>query len=326
VEAVTLAHGGLLALGPRSALLRRLAAHGPQGEGWRCTAHFSGRTALAAVARALNPRRRVVLVPAYLCNVVAMAFEREGWRVINYEVDERFAPSAEALWEKARAESASALLLAPLYGSDGGLREWVSATASARRRAVDLSLVLDLCQDAGWLRAVPSGLHDCAVVTSFNDKSFPGAMGAAVWSDLPLTEAPPLPVGLAARLAWWRLRVWLSGLRPRAGPAGEGFEFSRAVAFPYDFALRGASRWQIALGVLGLVSLPRWQARRLAAQLDGRVHAVEPSAGSSSPFVLVADDDPGRHRTKLPYAMVGDPTRSLRPDLRVRHNKGFADR
>lgn len=282
--------------------------------------------ALTALARAVGGRSRVVLMPAYLCNVVAMAFEREGWRVAGFEVDDRFVPDAGRLRELATAEGASVLLLAPLYGSDGGLGEWVSAAASAWRRENGVALVLDLCQDAGWLSAVPGGLHDCAVVTSFNDKSFPGAMGAAVWSDLPLPDTPPLPLHDVARLVWWRARVRLAALRPRRDVDETGYEYSRAVAFPHDFSPRGVGRWQIAVGVLGLESLAAWQARRLAAQHARHVHAVGPSAHSTAPFVLVGEDDPGMHRTKRPYAIAGEPSRSLKPHLRVRHNKGFGDR
>lgn len=336
---------GLMALRTdRTGLLERLADLGPRGGArWRCTAHFSGRTALAAVARALvaSGRPRVALLPAYLCNVVEMAFVREGFEVRHYEVDEAFHPDTAALMRVAAEQDAGVLLLAPLYGSDGGLAAWTSEVAADLRRERGLALVLDLCQDAGWLQALTAPLTDAAVVVSFNDKSFPGAMGAAVWSDLAVHEPPEPARRIGRALVRWRLRVfaaacWRRLKRCRAAAAGRAagydemvpaaFEFSRATAFPHAFDVEGATRWQIALGIVGLVRLPQWQARRAAALQRGTVRAAGPSAGSTSPFVLVRDDDPGSHRAKPPYACAGDARASLRPTIRVRHNKGFDDR
>jgi hypothetical protein len=130
---------------------------------------------------------------------------------------------------------------------------------------------------------------------------------------------------VAARLLYWRLRVLLAPRRP-AMRAAAGFEYSQAAHFPHDFAIAGASRLQLALGLLGLRCLPLWQRRRRAAARRGQVKPTGPSLGSTSPFVLVAADDPGLHRRKPPYAQADAPLHSLRPGLLVRHNKGFDDR
>ncbi len=317
----------LLACLPRSALLRRLGRHGPGR--LRLVPTFSGRTALAALAQAEAVERRRLLLPAYLCNVVPLAFERHGWTLATYAADEAFTVDGRALLAQALREGAGTVLVAPLYGGDGGLRWWVSPEASALRRQHGLALVLDLCQDAAWLRELPADLERCAVLVSFNDKSFPGAMGAALWTDLPV-PTPPAPGWPVVRaLLVWRLltllALWRPGGSARRAPAA-AFEFARAQELPYDFSVAGASRLQIALGLLGLALLPRWQARRRRALAGGRVKALAPSLAGAPPFVLVAADDPGLHRVKEPYAVHGDATRSLRPTLRIRHNKGFTDR
>lgn len=323
--------GWLLSLLPRALLQRRLAACGPGGAAGaaggplRCLPCFSGRTALELVAQAFEPERRTLLLPAYLCNVVALAFERQGWTLVGYEVDEDFQPDNAALLARAADCGASAVLLAPLYGSDGGLRWWLAPAVAQQCRQQRLALVLDLCQDAAWLREVPAGWQGGAVVLSFNDKSFPGAMGAVLWTDLPCDEPPAPGPAVALRLLGWRLRVLLGSLR-RGASAAEGFEYSQATQFPHDFSIPGATRWQLALGLLGLRGLARWQQRRRAALQRGDVKPAGPSVGSSSPYVLVAADDPGRHRRKSPYAVADAPTQSLRPALQVRHNKGFDDR
>lgn len=318
----------LLACLPRTVLVRRLERHGPAG--LRLVPAFSGRTALALVAQADDVVQRRVLLPAYLCNVVPMAFERHGWQLSTYATDAAFGADGPALLAQALRDRASCLLVAPLYGGDGGLRWWVSPEASALRRQHGIALVLDLCQDAAWLSEIPPGLERCAVLVSFNDKSFPGAMGAALWTDLPV-PVPPTPGWpvLRALLAWRLLTLashWLRGRNAVAAEADVGHEFSHARELPYDFGVAGACRWQLALGALGLAWLPRWQARRRAAVARGSVRPVAPSIGRASPFVLVGDDDPGLHQAKAPYAMHGDAARSLRPALRIRHNKGFADR
>lgn len=309
---------------PRRHLVERIARQGPRPEGWRCVPFFSGRTALAALAALPVFERRVALLPAYLCNVVPLAFERAGWRWIGYEVDERFEPDPQALCALAAAEGASLLLLAPLYGAEGGLAWWCGAQGRAARARLGLVLVVDVCQDAGRLRHAAAAGARAAVVTSFNDKSFPGVMGAAVWSDLPL----PVPASPDARaallLAAWALRKLVPGRRPSTEEGG--FEFSRAERFPYGFAPLGATRLQLALGALGLERLGEWAARRRNAVRLGDVKPLPLPYADTAPFVVAAADDPGRHRAKRPYATADNPERSLRPALVVRHHKGFDDR
>ncbi len=145
----------------------------------------------------------------------------------------------------------------------------------------------------------------------------------------------------AAALAPWhpaplyygaRLRVWLGSLSRSLRGGGQSrldapaYEYSQATHFPHAFDITGATRWQLALGLLGLRGLARWQQRRREAVQRGRVKPVGPSVGSSSPYVLVGADDPGLQRRKPPYALAGAPAQSLLPALQVRHNKGFDDR
>ncbi len=313
--------GLLLQALPRKTLQARLAGFGPQGV--YCRPFFSGRVALASIAALPRFSRRVALLPEYLCNVVPLAFERSGWSVHGYAVDERFEPDAPAIAARAAELGADLLLLAPLYGADGGLAWWLGDEGRTARGRLGLALVLDLCQDAGALARLPAVLGgDWAALVSFNDKSFPGAMGALTWTDLDLP--PPLLPGVGAALQMVA-RVLRRLLLPHRPDDERGFEFSNASRFPYAFGTTGPTRLQMALGWVGLSWLPRWQDRRRAAVAAGLVRPVDLPHATAAPFVAVATGDPGRHRIKRPYATAHDAARSLRPHLVVRHNKGFDD-
>lgn len=313
--------GLLMQMLPRAALWERLVAFGPPGAG--CRAFFSGRVALAAIAALPRFERRVVLLPEYLCNVVPLAFERAVWRVHGYAVDDRFELDAPALATRAAEIGAELLLLAPLFGADGGVTWWLSDDGRATRERLGLTLVLDLCQDAGALARLPPTLgRDWAALVSFNDKSFPGAMGALCWTDLDLP--PPPPPGLVAALPM-AARVLRRLLLPRRAGEERDFEFSYASRFPYSFDTAGPTRLQLALGLVGLQRLSRWQDLRRAAVAAGRVRPLDLPFAATAPFVVAAPGDPGRHRIKRPYATANDAAQSLRPRLVVRHNKGFDD-
>ncbi len=322
----SLLSGLLLQAAPRRWLLARLARAWPAPPpGTRFGAYFSGRAALFAIARSPAFTRRVALLPAYLCNVVPLAFERAGWQVHGYEVDERFMPDASGLRALAEACGADLLLLAPLYGSDGGMAHWLGDDAAAWRSRRGVALVFDLCQDAALLQQLlRSPGPRWAAVLSFNDKSFPGVMGACAWGDLPL-ESPP-PPGWRERwlLAAWALRKCLPARRSDASTPA--FDHSTAARFPYGFDPLGASALQLALGLVGLARLPRWVARRRDAVARGDVHPLPLPFSTGAPFVVVDAADPARHRRKRPYALAHDANASLRPQLVVRHNKGFDDR
>lgn len=319
--------GGLILQAlPRQLLLQGLARRGPQGVRGACPAvFFSGRVALAALAGHASFTRRVALVPSYLCNVVPMAFERAGWRCVGYGVDEQFVPDSGALRRLAETEGADLLLLAPLYGSEGGLADWLADEAHAWRERHGVALVLDLCQDAARLSALlrPPGRRWAAVL-SFNDKSFPGVMGACVWTDLDLPSPGAPPWRQRSLLMAWALRKVM--LPARRANDGEAFEHSRAERFPYAFEPRGASSLQLALGAIGLHSMPSWMARRRAAWARGEVRALTLPFAATAPFVVALPGDRGVHRRKRPYATADDPARSLRPELTLLHNKGFDDR
>jgi hypothetical protein len=316
----------LLQAAPRRWLLARLRQSWPTAPaGARCVAWFSGRVALAQLARHPSFTRRVALLPAYLCNVVPMAFERAGWRVCTYAVDDRFVPDPQALRELAEKEGAELLLLAPLYGSEGGLAYWLGAQACAWRATAGVTLVLDLCQDAARLQQLPHPpARRWAAVLSFNDKSFPGVMGACLWTDLDLDSPPPPRWWRRLLLVGWALSKSLAGRRRNAGE--EAFEHSRGERFPYAFDETGASALQLAFGLVGMARLPRWVAARRAAVERGDVRPLPLPFSAGAPFVVAAADDPARHRRKRPYATAHDPQASLLPQLVVVHNKGFDDR
>jgi hypothetical protein len=297
---------------------------------------FSGRVALFRLASSVPVAEKRVLLPRYLCNVVYKAFVSAGYNVQYYDVDEYFEPHVSSIKDLYFRHQFTVLVLAPLYGADGGVSWFVSDEGQRWRRTSNVHLVLDLCQDFSRVKRL-SNLPgtDISIVTSYNDKSFPGVMGSGVWTDVDLAKLPKPTLSDSFRVlttAFHKIaprRILKKRLRPHEVTSTDfsaKYEFSRCVSFPYDFDHFSATKAQLALGFVGVLLLSFWNKRRNKAIISQHIVPVMFEYSRTSPFVVSRVTHPGLHRRKQPYALPYDLGSSIRPNLVIRHNKGFQDK
>ena len=302
--------------------------------------YFSGRVALFRLASAVKKQggTRVVL-PDYVCNVVHKAFLEAGLEIDTFPTSNTFEPDIDQIKLSIESSAEPAILcLAPIMGSEGGV-EWVLSDEGRGWRARHrITLIIDMCQDFSRARSLAvHNDHASAVITSFNDKSFPGCMGAAVWGDLAdcgfdrpgFSEEVKIfrfaikrvLVSVARTLRYslgLNVPVPLSSTRPQ-------FDFSYCDAFPYDLHHGAATRLQVGVAAAGVICHGIYASRRKKISVCEAGNVIQTPFSASSPFILVNQFLDTRRRRKLPYALHFDPENSQRPDLKVQHRKGFDD-
>lgn len=320
----------------RRALVRRineLLTHGASV----FTPCFSGRTAIFQAARLSRDAstRRIAYVPDYICNVVERALTCADYEVRTYETDSNFEPRRLELEAIVDNPETGVVVLANVYGSSAGSE--LLGDAEFRRRVVNSQVLLlwDICQDVSFARRLPAGYGSQLVgVVSFNDKSFPGAMGGGL-----LTSQP---VRLEERRISWRqtlrlyyfllrktLRAKLRSLQQALGGGRQqpavGYEYSRCEQFPFSIEPWGAVKLQLVMAVLGLKNFKRIIQKR-QSRLASLAAVRELPFVRSAPFLtLNTRAEVPRLKVKRPYAEFDSPQSSLRADLLVIHNKGFDD-
>lgn len=320
---------------------------------------FSGREAIYALASYWKKQgiRPVAHIPGYICNVVNAALEAAGFAVETYAVDDALEPVPGALDAVLAAGKGGIMLTASVYGSSASL-DWL-AREDVRTRLIEsgFAVIADICQDISLTHALPAGYGDrLAGVVSFNDKSVFGVMGGGVlWEhDTPPSPLEPLALmpmtklylRLGMKLAHQAVSFVLPLGKPvdstQAGRSGalalimatrqrRPFEYSYCSSFPNDIALRRPARIQLALALAGTKRLPAYAARKHARLAAGGY--MNMARGAASPYLIAAPSKRTQIlatrltlRQKLAYGVHGQPDKSLRPDLIVLHNKGFADR
>ena len=148
---------------------------------------FSGRSALVSLARELRAYTSsppVALIPRYVCNIVPKAFSLAGYKIVSYGTD----AVLEAEWDEVVKlivdANSSVLVGASVFGSSALLLELKNPRKQAFLRNHGVQVVVDLAQDIRLRRRLPPGCGDFVhAVLSFNDKSFPGAMGGGILSE-----------------------------------------------------------------------------------------------------------------------------------------------
>ena len=85
----------------------------------KCTWLRSGREALHLVALNLNPdnKQPVVLMPAYCCHSMVDPFEKAGWKVVYYRLNEDLTTDLDYLVSTLSKENPKAILTMNFYGS-----------------------------------------------------------------------------------------------------------------------------------------------------------------------------------------------------------------
>jgi hypothetical protein len=279
---------------------------------------------------ARQTHKRAALVPDYICNVVHMALERVGFTAVPYLTDGACEASAAETEAAIRDCHPALLLTANIFGSSAML-DWLSLPAT-RKFFIEqkVFVVVDLCQDIRLIKHLPADYGQWLdAIVSFNDKSFPGAMGGGVITAGGV-EAPQgsLKLGqilaLYYHLAWKWARVWHPGTETN-DPSD--FERSTCSAFPNRLERYHPGRVQLIMAVLGLRQLDLYTSRKRALLADHSNSMVHRRFADTAPFLIFegGKTPPPERRRKKPYAVPSDVGVSLRPRQIIIHNKGFCD-
>lgn len=305
--------------------------------------YFSARVALLAVAQHVRAQSEsdVALYPDYVCNIVPEALRSAGWRPAAYVTGPRLETDWAALLTQIDGTRAGLVVGASVFGSAGLLDLMNNADKVQALRARSVSVVFDIAQDVGLIQNLPDAAADLAFgIVSFNDKSFPGAMGGGV---LAASTVPAHTNGAPTVRQTFRLyRLYLGkqlrrvivhipwSRRQETSPSR--FDYSMCTVFPYEIAGSDFApcKVQYAAAIVGTYLLPFYR-RRKRRLIDGGIH-LPTSFASTAPYLVVVDRSPrdvlqliGMRARKQPYAVEGDPNSSLRPQEVIVHNKGFAD-
>lgn len=306
----------------------------------------SGRSALSAVFEALAREQRglQVLVPDYICNVVTRSVNGAGLEAVSYRTTEGFEVDLEDLLEKLAKPSVAAVVLASLFGSQNTSQTIVDRIRKARE---DVLLVLDDCQNLLLNHAIIPDART-VVVFSFNMKTIAGAMGGGVCLrekglDLQRPEAHWLRdfrLECAVAMVFLRqvcLRVWrgIRGLLGRQVYDPPGLEYSQATGrIHYDMVPQRIARLSLVRAIIGMRAAAETESMRKRnfeelrsfLQRTGAGEIVPTPCPASAPFVPVRLIKPAfltQVPWKGPYALEGDPLRTLRPELLCFRNDGL---
>jgi 2-polyprenyl-3-methyl-5-hydroxy-6-metoxy-1,4-benzoquinol methylase len=297
--------------------------------GERLRVEMSGRVALRRLAEATRAAaplidRPTALVPEFICNVVPMALLAAGYEVVTYASAPSTEPTSESLMAEVERTGATLLVVAPLFGSSGGVDAVLAERFVTFQNARRLHVVIDSAQDAALaLRVQASAVDLTAILLSFNDKSFLGALGGASISTWPLARS--------SALGWRRLlrlyRFFFAKLQ--VGPPSEKgtFDFSRADRFPFTLEAYRPAKLQLIMAIIGFEALPEILAIKAERLRELSGLRAGPYLQSTA-YVTLMDQSGGsrpERRLKAPYGVGGNGDVSLHPNLRIVHNKGFQD-
>lgn len=293
--------------------------------------YFSARVAIYRIALSLKNKVNVALVPEYICNVVHFAFLEAGYTLVKYKCDDDFEPNIIEIVELGNKYPNSILCLAPLYGADGG-ESWVTTNAGrAWRKKNEIFLIFDICQD--FSRAISTNIINenmFAVISSFNNKSFPGLMGALVRSDIRdnayrlanISESARLLKILAFSCLFFLSNIVLSHFK-RHNPRSR-YEYSDCLQFPYDFNHSAAVKIQIAIGLAGKLLLPIYAAKK-SAYLNNRYILPKKTPHFRSSSIIISKNVNQKLIFKPPYSLQNEPNHSLKPNLNSCYFRGYDD-
>jgi hypothetical protein len=324
----------------RTGLLKRLETE-LCCSGTLFNARFSGRAALAELAKSAfcQTGRKKVLLPDYICNVVVKAVIAAGGEPEFYKLNEKFEPDEASVARLVEQKCYSVLLVASLYGADGGCG-WIEQPLWRSRLALSgTAFIADLCQDFFRAKALSQSLigTNGYILISFNNKSFPGMMGGGFIgrTDDESGSMPCMRISLKQHLylvrrflstgisASWRQfnvgRAKPTPLKPIPP------DYGACSTFPFKFLPYNIAREQLAAACAGISLLHKIQKSRINRLDRLRGFFLATPGVERSPFVVLIKPVCKRVRQKAPFALENQPKCSLRNDLIIIHNKGFQD-
>lgn len=306
------------------------------------TPYFSGRVAIKRIAENVIKRRpySIVLVPRYICNVVPMALEDGGLRVVFYNTDEKFMPELENLLYLLDNNYVGLIVLCPLYGSNGGVSFLKNKRFRKKIRENNTIVLIDACQNMNLIFETLKDEHNLPerliYVCSFNDKNTPGVMGGGILARCDLIqdddpndgESPSLMVLLFAsrKITSFLLHKMKTSLKTKFQSHEEKkrYEFTIGKKFPYQLEYFKPTKLQLSLALIGIKMVPFYKKRQ---QLFLKSHHGKymnlPLVITSSNIVWTDERPPKGKKVKQPYALHCKPEKSERPELLIITNNGF---
>lgn len=298
--------------------------------------YFSGRVALRKIGESLRGHRATIILPEYICNIVNRAFSGVNYNIISYRCNEDFDINLNEIKKIAKDNRGAILLLAPIAGAECG-QSWItSAEGRGWRKDNDIFLIFDLCQDISRIYSEDFvGEVNFALLSSFNNKSFAGIMGAMVISDV---------VSLSPEKASW-LDFWVVcktfifkilerpsqylkskffKIKIKVANTSNVFEYSYCSTLLYNFDHDGIVRLQLSIGAAGMLMIKIYTKIKRSYINQKFLNPVNSPYWLTSCYVRLKDGG-DLFRIKLPYALDGEPKKSLRPDGFLVHFKGFDD-
>lgn len=312
--------------------LERWLRHRLSVPGYFFSGRFSGRTALVELASTLRKEARapIALYPDYICNIVPRALAEAGWKVEPYPTDQGLEGDWTTLLTRMKNGGVGLLIGASVFGSSGLLDELADPQKLDQLRQLGVKIIIDLAQDIRLIHKLPQHGSDLvASIVSFNDKSFPGAMGGGILAGQPY-QAVQLKPKLRDRAKLYYRVLYSEFSRivrrpPVRKSKAEGFDYSQCSVFP--FKLTDAyclTKLQLICAVQGLFLLNRYGAAK-AHLLERRAHLETRFADTASYLIMLDNGDEVGRKKKRPYAIEEQPENSRRPDDLILHNKGFND-
>ncbi len=304
-------------------------------EGFVFSPHFSGRTALFAIAASNHNvnTSNVVLLPDYICNVVYLAFKKAGWTVVSYPSSYKMDYDWIKLQEQIEIHSPRILLGASIYGSSGLIDVVLDEIKSKYLIEKDVKVVLDFAQDISLINKLSPKLNSFVeVIVSFNDKSFIGMMGGGILSQKAYPSCKKMPKNLSWILYKTFVRKIICNL---FSPFRNSFikkdsslyDFSYCQEFPYKFDLYAIQKLQVLLGIVGLYFLPYYHLRKKRFLKKHPKFINTPHINTTS-YVAYEDSQCCQYVTnskKKSYAKPDNLKESYMEKIFVVHNKGFFD-
>jgi hypothetical protein len=300
--------------------------------------YFSGRVALKKIGEHLSDHRNTIIIPEYICNVVGRAFLFSKYNIITYKCNENFELNLNEIKMLGSQKPGSILLLAPIAGAECG-QAWITSEEGRNwRKENDLFLIFDFCQDFSRMYSDDfCGEVNFALLSSFNNKSFAGVMGAVIFSDA-ICVHPKKARFIDCQIVWKALffnflslfRFYLlhqyvkKNATNLVGSSLKVFDYSYCTDPLYSFNHEGIVKIQLSIGAVGKLMLGKYRKKKLSYIKQKLLIPL------SSPYCLtscfIRTKSGGEvFKIKLPYALDGEPKKSLRPDANLIHFKGFKD-
>ena len=294
----------------------------------------SGLTSFFRTALSEN-KEKVVLLPDYICNVVYLAAEQAGARIIQYSTDELFCPNMTEIEELLKYSPVCVVLLASIFGAQNNRADLLQ-----RVRAVSPDTLVVFDESQNFVTNSPVHLDNrTAVLISFNNKTVPGVMGGALCLPPDSVINPVIPaqtrfsiiihelqiIGMIAKRVLRKLLQFAGLIRIKTNIYPE-YEFSQAVIEPYNIEPGRISKISLIYAYLGLRRLNDIEAHRKNNSIQIRkffngsdkysfLETEFASIGPYMPVKIVNLEQFENIKLKGPYAIHKNKNVSLRPEV-----------